>query len=53
MTRPMTRPSIVIPDGDGLRHQITAPLPIRIDQYDDRVVINYEYWKAVRTVSSR
>ncbi len=38
------------PDGDGLRHQITAPLPIRIDQFDDKVVINYEYWKAVRTV---
>ena len=38
------------PDGDGLRHQITAPLPIRIDQYEDKVVINYEYWKAVRTV---
>ena len=38
------------PDGDGLRHQITAPLPIRIDQYEDKIVINYEYWKAVRTV---
>ncbi len=38
------------PDGDGLRHQVTAPLPIRIDQYADKIVINYEYWKAVRTV---
>jgi hypothetical protein len=38
------------PDGDGLRHQVTAPLPIRIDQYDDKLVFNYEYWKAVRTV---
>jgi len=38
------------PDGDGLRHQITAPLPIRIDQFEDKIVINYEYWKAVRTV---
>lgn len=38
------------PDGDGLRHQITAPLPIRIDQTDDKVIINYEYWNAIRIV---
>lgn len=38
------------PDGDGLRHQITAPLPIDIQQEDERVTIRYEYWNAVRTV---
>ena len=38
------------PDGDGWRHQILAPLPIVIEQYNDTVVILYEYWNAVRTV---
>jgi hypothetical protein len=38
------------PDGDGLQHQITAPPPIEIEQRDDRVIIRYEYWNAVRTV---
>jgi len=38
------------PDGDGLRHQITAPLPIRINQFEEKILINYEYWKAVRTI---
>lgn len=38
------------PEGDGWHHQITAPPPIRIEQFDDRVIIRYEYWNAVRTV---
>lgn len=38
------------PEGDSLRHQITAPVPMAIEQYDDRVVFRYEYWNAVRTV---
>lgn len=38
------------PDGDGLRHQVTAPLPIKFEQYEDRVEIHYEYWGALRTV---
>jgi len=38
------------PEGDGWRHQLTAPPPIEIEQHDDRVVIRYEYWNAVRTV---
>jgi hypothetical protein len=38
------------PVGDSLRHQITAPVPMEIEQHDDRVIIRYEYWNAVRTV---
>jgi hypothetical protein len=38
------------PEGDSLRHQITAPVPMKIEQLDDRVVFSYEYWNAVRTV---
>ena len=38
------------PEGDSLRHQILAPVPMQIEQYDDRVVFRYEYWNAVRTV---
>ena len=38
------------PEGDSLRHQVLAPVPMKIEQYDDRVVIRYEYWNAVRTV---
>jgi hypothetical protein len=38
------------PDGDGWRHQILAPLPFQIEQFDDKVIIRYEYWNAVRTV---
>jgi len=38
------------PEGDSLRHQITAPVPMKIEQMDDRVVISYEYWNAVRTI---
>lgn len=38
------------PDGDGWVHQITAPLPFKIEQFDDRVVISYTYWNAVRTI---
>ena len=38
------------PDGDSLRHQILAPVPMQIEQQHDRVVIRYEYWNAVRTV---
>lgn len=37
------------PDGDGLRHQILAPLPVQIEQFDDRIVLTYEYWNAART----
>jgi hypothetical protein len=38
------------PDGDGWSTQLFAPLPSRIEQFDDRVVIRYEYWNAVRTI---
>jgi len=38
------------PDGDSLRHQILAPLPLQIEQHDDRVILRYEYWNAERTV---
>ncbi|MSQ98747.1 MAG: hypothetical protein EXR85_05550 [Xanthomonadales bacterium] len=38
------------PDGDGLRHQILAPLPLQIEQHDDKVILRYEYWNAERTV---
>ena len=38
------------PDGDSLMHQIQAPLPFKFEQFDDRVVISYEYWNAVRTI---
>ena len=38
------------PEGDSLRHQILAPVPMQIEQYDDRVIFRYEYWNAVRTV---
>lgn len=38
------------PEGDSLRHQILAPVPFEFEQHDDRVIIRYEYWNAVRTV---
>ncbi len=38
------------PEGDSLRHQILAPVPMQIEQYADKVVFRYEYWNAVRTV---
>ena len=38
------------PDGDGLHHQIIAPVPFQIEQRPDKVIIRYEYWNAVRTV---
>ncbi len=38
------------PEGDSLRHQILAPVPMQIEQFDDEVVFRYEYWNAVRTV---
>lgn len=38
------------PDGDGWSTQLFAPLPSKIEQYDDKVVIRYEYWNAVRTI---
>src|SRR5437868_9128114 len=38
------------PDHDGWRHQLLAPLPMKIEQYDDKVLLRYEYWNAVRTV---
>lgn len=38
------------PDGDDLRHQITAPLPMKFEQHPDKVIMHYEYWNAVRTV---
>ena len=37
-------------EGDSLRHQILAPVPMQIEQFDDRVIFSYEYWNAVRTV---
>ncbi|MFT4826332.1 MAG: hypothetical protein ACJAUG_002644 [Halioglobus sp.] len=38
------------PEGDSLRHQITAPVPMEIQQFDDKVIMRYEYWNAVRTI---
>ena len=38
------------PEGDSLRHQILAPVPMQIEQFDDKVVFRYEYWNAARTV---
>jgi hypothetical protein len=38
------------PEGDGLQHQITAPPAIKFEQYDDRLLVTYEYWNAVRTI---
>lgn len=38
------------PDGDGLRHQVTAPVPMQIEQHSDKVILRYEYWNAERTV---
>lgn len=38
------------PDGDSLRHQILAPVPWKIEQRQDRVILSYEYWNAVRMV---
>jgi hypothetical protein len=38
------------PDGDGLRHQVLAPLPLEIEQHEDKVILRYEYWNAERTV---
>jgi hypothetical protein len=38
------------PDGDSLRHQVLAPLPLQIEQHDDKVILRYEYWNAERTV---
>ena len=38
------------PEGDSLRHQILAPVPMKIEQFDDKIIIKYEYWNAVRTV---
>ncbi len=38
------------PEGDSLRHQILAPVPMEFEQLDDRIFIRYEYWNAVRTV---
>jgi len=38
------------PDGDGLRHQVTAPVPMQIEQHRDKVIFRYEYWNAVRTI---
>jgi len=38
------------PEGDDLRHQVTAPLPNEIEQHDDRVILRYEYWNAERVV---
>jgi hypothetical protein len=37
-------------EGDSLRHQILAPVPMEFEQLEDRVIIKYEYWNAVRTV---
>ncbi len=49
--KPETDPALDCnPDGDGLFHQISAPVPIQIEQGADEVTIRYEYWNAVRTV---
>ena len=34
----------------GFVRQVTAPLPIRIDQRDDRLILAYEEWGVVRTI---
>ena len=34
----------------GFVEQLTAPLPIRIEQRDDRVILSYEEWNVVRTI---
>jgi len=39
------------PEGDGLEHQITAPLPFEIEQFHDEIVFRYEYWNAVRRIN--
>jgi len=38
------------PDGDGITTQITAPLLSQIESHEDKIIIRYEYWNAVRTV---
>lgn len=38
------------PKGDGLQHQITAPPAIKFEYLNDRILIRYEYWNAVRTI---
>lgn len=38
------------PDGDGWLHQLLAPIPFKFEQFEDRVVIRYEYWNVVRTI---
>ncbi|MEJ8566387.1 hypothetical protein [Elongatibacter sediminis] len=39
------------PDGDGLQHQINAPLPFEIKRVQGGLELRYEYWNAVRRVS--
>ena len=34
----------------GFVRQVTAPLPLRIDQRDAQVILSYEEWNVVRTV---
>ena len=34
----------------GFIRQINQPLPMKIEQHDDRVVFRFEYWDTVRTV---
>jgi len=34
----------------GFARQVTAPLPLRIDQRDDGVILSYEEWSVVRTI---
>jgi hypothetical protein len=38
------------PEHDGWKHQLLAPLPMQIEQDDEKVLLRYEYWNAVRTV---
>ena len=38
------------PDGDDLKHQVVAPLPVQIEQHADKVIFRYEYWNAERIV---
>jgi hypothetical protein len=38
------------PKGDGLQHQIAAPPAIKFEYLEDRILIRYEYWNAVRTI---
>ena len=43
-------PVIDCKDSGGLYLTVLSPIPIRLEQYSDRVVLTYEYFNSVRTV---